>query len=61
MPEIRFTNQKADRWLERLSKRSDRLSPEDTAVYIRIKQLRAQGEKLPDDLERALYHIGKKV
>lgn len=61
MPEITFTNEKADRWIARLEKRADRLSPEDLEALRHLKALRQTGTKIPPNWERILFHLSKKV
>jgi hypothetical protein len=61
MPEIKFTNDKADRWLSRISKRVGKLTVEDRECFLTIQSLRAAGEKLNPKWERILFDLGRKV
>ena len=61
MPEIKFSNDKADRWIERLQKRRDRLTQEELLVLDTIRDLRFRNIKLDPQSERALFSLGKKV
>ncbi len=61
MPEIKFSNDKADRWIVRVEKRRAKLTPDDLTMFDAIKQVRADGGKLPPTMERALFDIERRV
>lgn len=61
MPEIKFSNEKAERWLGRIEKRMDRLSPEDVLLYTQILEKHRTGEKLDTALSRALWDLERKL
>ncbi len=61
MPEIKFSNDKADRWIARIEKRRAKLTPEDLTMFDSIKQVRADGGKLPPTMERSLFDIERRV
>ena len=61
MPEIKFSNEKAERWLGRIEKRLEALSPEDRLQYQMIREVLAQGHKLDSQQAKALYVLGKKL
>ena len=61
MPQIKFTNEKADRWIERIQKRSSKLTAEDQAVFQAIRSRRQAGERLLHPEELALFALERKV
>lgn len=61
MPEIKFSNDKADRWIARIEKRRAKLTPDDLTMFDIIKQVRTEGNKLSPILGRALFDIERRV
>lgn len=61
MPEIKFSVEKAERWLERIEKRLGALTPEDGATYTRLREAHASGRKLDWQEARDLWALGKKL
>jgi len=61
MPEIKFTDEKADRWITRISKRTAKLNSEDVAIFEAIKRTRATGQKISGPMARALFDLERKV
>lgn len=61
MPEIKFSNDKADRWIARIEKRRAKLTPDDLNTFDSIKRVREAGEKLPPTMERSLFDIERRV
>lgn len=58
---IKFTNDKVDRWLERIGKRIGKLTPEETQDYNTLVSIRSQGEKLDSHWEKILLGLERKV
>jgi hypothetical protein len=61
MPEIKFSTEKADRWIARIAKRTGKLTPDDLSMFETIKQIRANGDKISGPLARALFDLERKV
>lgn len=61
MPEIKFSNEKAERWLDRIGKRLDVLSPEERLQYQFLRGLVGSGRKLDSQQAKALHMLGKKL
>lgn len=61
MPEIRFSQEKAGRWLDRIGKRLEALSPEDRLQYHMLRSVLAGGRKLDPQQARSLHLLGKKL
>jgi hypothetical protein len=61
MPEIKFSSEKAERWLSRIEKRLSRLSPDDLAMYHQILTKHRLGEKLDTAHSRALWELERKL
>lgn len=61
MPEIKFSPDKAGRWLARIEKRLDRLSPDDVSMYSALKTHHEAGEKLTPTLAKALWELERKL
>jgi hypothetical protein len=61
MPEIKFSNEKAERWMERIGKRLESLSPEDSLQYHMLREALANGRKLDSQEAKALWVLGKKL
>lgn len=61
MPEIKFSNEKAERWLDRIGKRLDVLSPEERLQYQFLRELVGSGRKLDSQQAKALHMLGKKL
>lgn len=61
MPEIKFSAEKAGRWLDRIGKRLLVLSPEDQAIYQTLKALYAAGQKFDSQQSKALWTLERKL
>lgn len=61
MPEIKFSNEKAERWLDRIEKRLEGLSPEDRLQYRELRETLTEGQKLDSRQAKALHVLGKKL
>ncbi len=61
MPEIKFSPDKAGRWLDRIEKRLSRLSPDDVAMFTQIKAKHGAGEKLDTMHSKALWELERKL
>jgi hypothetical protein len=61
MPEIKFSNEKAERWLDRIGKRLGTLSPEESLQYQMLRDALANGRKLDSQEAKALWVLGKKL
>jgi len=61
MPEIKFSADKSDRWLERVAKRVAALTPEDFALYERLSSVRLEGRKLDPRESKDLFELGKRL
>jgi len=61
MPEIKFSNEKAERWLDRIGKRLASLAPEDRLLYQMLRDALGQGHKLDPQQAKALHVLGKKL
>ena len=61
MPEIKFSPDKASRWLGRIAKRLDRLSPDDVVMYHQILARHTAGEKLDHLHAKALWELERKL
>ena len=61
MPEIKFSNEKAERWLGRIEKRLESLDPEDRLQYQVLRDVLNQGHKLDSQQAKALHVLGKKL
>ena len=61
MPEIKFSADKADRWLERVAKRVATLTPEDVALYERLSVVRQESRKLDSREAKELFGLGKRL
>jgi hypothetical protein len=61
MPEIKFSAEKAERWLTRIEKRLSTLSSEDNAMYKIIKAAYMKQPKLDSQQAKALWELGKKL
>lgn len=61
MPEIKFSIDKAGRWLERIEKRLSRLSPDDVAMYRQILARHQEGLKLDPMHAKALWDLERKL
>ena len=61
MPEIKFSADKAERWLVRIEKRLAVLSPEDAATYKVLRAAHQAGRKLDSRQAKALWELGKRL
>lgn len=61
MPQIKFTDEKADRWIRRIEKRESKLSPENLILFRSIRAVRASGGKLDHPMELALFQLERLV
>jgi hypothetical protein len=61
MPEIKFSSEKAGRWLDRIEKRLSRLSPDDVALFKQILTKHRAGEKLDTVHAKALWELERKL
>jgi hypothetical protein len=61
MPEIKFSSEKAGRWLDRVEKRLSRLSPDDVTMYNQILTKHRAGEKLDHLHSKALWELERKL
>lgn len=61
MPEIKFSNEKAGRWLNRIEKRLESLTPEEHLQYQVLRDALASGQKLDSQQAKALHVLGKKL
>ena len=61
MPEIKFSTDKAERWLDRIEKRLLTLSPEDVALYQSLRKVQRGGQKLDSRQAKALWELGRKL
>ena len=61
MAEIKFSSEKAGRWLDRIQKRLDRLSDEDQKVYHQLRKDHSQGAKLTPVQARTLWDLERKL
>ena len=61
MPDIKFSNEKAERWLDRIEKRLGSLAPEDRLQYQRLREAMTGGRKLDPRQSKALHVLGKKL
>lgn len=61
MPEIKFSTDKAERWLDRIEKRLEVLSPEERLQYQGLREVVAGGRKLDSQQAKALHVLGKKL
>ena len=61
MPEIKFSTDKAERWLDRISKRLEVLSPEERHQYQLLRDTVTEGHKLDSQQAKALHVLGKKL
>lgn len=61
MPEIKFSNDKAGRWLDRIGKRLESLSPEDRILYGILREVLTNGSRLDSQQAKALQVLGKKL
>ena len=61
MPEIKFSNEKAERWLGRIEKRLETLSPEDRLQYQVLRDSLDQGHKLDSQQAKSLHVLGRKL
>ncbi len=61
MPEIKFSNEKAERWLDRIGKRLASLTPEDRLQYQMLRDAITHGRKLDPQQAKALHVLGKKL
>ena len=61
MPEIKFSNEKAERWLDRVGKRLEGLSAEDRQRYAALRAILERGDRLDSQQAKALHLLGKKV
>lgn len=61
MPEIKFSSEKAGRWLERIEKRLSRLSPDDVTMFNQIQSKHRAGEKLDHIYSKALWELERKL
>lgn len=61
MPEIKFSNDKAERWLNRLGKRLNSLTPENVAAYEVLLAVHQSGGKLDAQQAKELWVLGKQL
>jgi hypothetical protein len=61
MPEIKFSADKAERWLDRIEKRLKVLSPEDITTYNTLRLVQRKGQKLDSQQAKALWELGRKL
>lgn len=61
MPEIKFSNDKAERWLNRIGKRLNSLTPENVAAYEGLLSVHQSGGKLDTQQAKALWVLGKQL
>jgi hypothetical protein len=61
MPEIKFSTDKAERWLDRIGKRLVVLSPEERLQYQLLRDTVTEGRKLDSQQAKALHVLGKKL
>lgn len=61
MPEIKFSNDKAERWLDRIEKRLLTLSPEDIALYKTLREVQRGGQKLDSRQAKVLWELGRRL
>lgn len=61
MPEIKFSMDKAERWLDRIEKRLASLPPEDQAQYQKLRGALREARKLDSQQSKALHVLGRKL
>lgn len=61
VPEIKFSVEKAGRWLDRIEKRLSVLSAEDQAIYQTLRGVHNSGKKLDSQQAKALWTLEKKL
>lgn len=61
MPEIKFSTEKAGRWLDRIGKRLEALTPEECLQYRLLRDVVDRGVKLDSQQAKALHLLGKKL
>ena len=61
MPEIKFSSEKAGRWLDRIGKRLSRLSPDDVVLFNQILDKHQAGERLDPTHAKALWELERKL
>jgi len=61
MPEIKFSNDKADRWIGRIEKREEKLSPTDLELFYQVRAIRDRDEKLDSHWAKVLFDLGKNL
>lgn len=60
MPEIKFSSEKAGRWLDRIRKRLSRLSKDDVILFNQIQNKHREG-KLDSLHAKALWELERKL
>jgi hypothetical protein len=61
VPEIKFSTEKAGRWLDRIEKRLSVLSAEDQVIYQTLRGVHNSGKKLDSQQAKALWTLEKKL
>jgi hypothetical protein len=61
MPEIKFSNEKAERWLDRIEKRLASLPPEDHVQYQKLRETLREGRRLDSQQAKMLHVLGRKL
>lgn len=61
MAEIKFSADKAERWLDRVEKRLATLTQEDATLYAELRATVKAGGKLDSRQAKALLVLGKKL
>lgn len=61
MPEIKFSSEKAGRWLDRIEKRLESLTPEERLQYQVLRDVLVNGHKLDSQQAKALHVLGKRL
>jgi hypothetical protein len=61
VPEIKFSADKAERWLDRIEKRLATLTPENVALYQALRNVHREGRKMDSQQAKALWELGKRL
>lgn len=61
MPDYKFSDDKTDRWISRIRKRSDKLSADQLKLFNSITGSRARGEKLTPMQSKVLFELKRVV
>jgi hypothetical protein len=61
VPEIKFSAEKAERWLTRIEKRLSTLSSEDAVMYKALRTAYMKQSKLDSQQAKALWALGRKL